>query len=389
MPGGYQEIGYFDVQSDAVDTAGEHTGKMLTIGLRDDVATAFGDVVKLYITAKNPDQSPEAGSRARAATLPGYTLIGVFDPDGTSVDSFGASSDYPISVLVMNGFEDYVRLRVVDYGGNEPQTLEDPGDGFHPVAAWRPNNGEDSFDTAGNRSEGTKYLQLEIRDLDTLAGTADLAAHDPGLRIEFYDFKVHYDPVDDRIESGNAHPESSDEFLKSMAANAENVDYIYARHAIANIDNPDLFANPYGPDDGILTRMTGRIHIPEDGSYYFAVNGDNAVEFRMDGQLVKGWYGSHGFDSSSVGQAVSRYVTAGTHHIEFLHENSSGGAAFTLYWKKPGDTEFTPVPAELFDHPRFDSDHDGVDDLNDLCDADTNGNDTPIGTPVGFDGCPL
>jgi len=387
VPEGYQEVAWFDVQSDAVDSNGVHTGKILTLGLRDDVATTYGDVVKLYITSKNPDQSPEAGSRARAATLPGYTLIGVFDPDGTSTDSLGASSDYPISVLVMNGFEDYVRLRTVDYGGSEPDQLEQPTDGFHAVAAWRPNNDEDAFDTQGVHSEGDRYLQLEIRDLDTLAGTADLAAHDPGLRIEFFDFKKHYDPVDDRIEDGDAHPESSEEFLKSMGANAANVDYLYARHTISEINNTSLFANPYGPDDGILTRMVGRIHIPEDGSYYFAVNGDNAVEFRMDGQVVKGWYGDHGYDTSSVGQAVSRYVTAGAHYIEFLHENSSGSAAFTLYWKKPGDTDFIPVPSGVFDHARFDSDHDGVDDLNDLCDQDSGSRGTAIGTSVGPDGC--
>lgn len=98
--------------------------------------------------------------------------------------------------------------------------------------------------------------------------------------------------------------------------------------------------NPFGDDDYYLTVFDGEITIAsgDDGTYQFAVNGDDAVEVIVDGTVVAGWYGGHG--STSMADAAANHsgsiaLTAGTYTIEFRHQEATGGDNYYLYWNGP------------------------------------------------------
>ena len=98
--------------------------------------------------------------------------------------------------------------------------------------------------------------------------------------------------------------------------------------------------NPFGDNDYYLTVFDGEITIApgDDGTYQFAVNGDDAVEVIVDGTVVAGWYGGHG--NTSMADAATNHsgtiaLTAGVHTIEFRHQEATGDDNYYLYWNGP------------------------------------------------------
>lgn len=88
--------------------------------------------------------------------------------------------------------------------------------------------------------------------------------------------------------------------------------------------------------DNYLTRITGQIVIPADGTYRFAVDGDDAVDLFIDGNHVVGWYGGHANDRSNGGlnsHSASVTLSAGVHTIEFRHEEATGDDSWGLFWQ--------------------------------------------------------
>lgn len=94
----------------------------------------------------------------------------------------------------------------------------------------------------------------------------------------------------------------------------------------------DGSGNPYGSDDYYLNIFTGEININSAGTYEFAVDGDDAVEVIIDGSVVAGWYGGHG-TCGCTSYNGSIYLSAGSHELEFHHQERSGGDYYYLKWK--------------------------------------------------------
>ncbi len=137
---------------------------------------------------------------------------------------------------------------------------------------------------------------------------------------------------------------------------------------------------PYGytkPDqENYLTIFTGELTIQNEGTYQFAVNGDDAVEFVITvaehDSRVLGWYGPHGTCGNSAAEEKTCYdhytftdgstsleLEAGTYQISFRHEEAGGGDRYYLFWKGPdsGDAWGLIPPAA------FDKDGDDISDL--------------------------
>lgn len=84
-----------------------------------------------------------------------------------------------------------------------------------------------------------------------------------------------------------------------------------------------------------LTEITGQIYIPKTGSYTFSVDGDDAVEVRVDG-TTWGWYGGHGNDRENWetnNRSKSISLTKGWKEIRFRHVEATGGDNWGLAWK--------------------------------------------------------
>lgn len=119
--------------------------------------------------------------------------------------------------------------------------------------------------------------------------------------------------------TGGADPNESDDIGRLGSGSAANINGT---------------GNPFGTQqDNYLTVFRGTITIPADGTYNFAVDGDDAVEVLIDGNVVAGWYGGHGRCNCQT-KSGSVTLTAGDHYLEFHHEERSGGDNYYLYWQR-------------------------------------------------------
>lgn len=84
--------------------------------------------------------------------------------------------------------------------------------------------------------------------------------------------------------------------------------------------------------DQYLSVFTGTLNIATAGKYTFGVDGDDAVDFFIDGVLVTSRYGSNS-KSSSAQNAVEVTLSAGAHAIKFRHHEKAGDDNYYLYWK--------------------------------------------------------
>ncbi|MFZ2235439.1 MAG: PilC/PilY family type IV pilus protein, partial [Dokdonella sp.] len=91
--------------------------------------------------------------------------------------------------------------------------------------------------------------------------------------------------------------------------------------------------NPFAGTNGCthenyLTRISGQLLVPTAGTFRFAVDGDDAVDVLIDGNVLVGWYDGHGNNrnaASLMSHSAEITLTAGTHTVEFRHEEVFGG----------------------------------------------------------------
>ncbi|MBC7501974.1 MAG: hypothetical protein H7315_16000 [Herminiimonas sp.] len=134
-----------------------------------------------------------------------------------------------------------------------------------------------------------------------------------------------------------------DNLISTYAGSATNRCGTQAVSQINGSTNPFAGTSPCLSEGGAgngqyyIDVTTGTIMIPEDGTYKFAVNGDDAVDVFIDGTLVVGWYGGHGADGSDAGllsHSADRTLTAGAHTVVFRHQESTGGESYYLNWQR-------------------------------------------------------
>ncbi|MGD9731566.1 MAG: PilC/PilY family type IV pilus protein [Desulfamplus sp.] len=175
---------------------------------------------------------------------------------------------------------------------------------------------------------------------------------DPVLRVlpnnthRIWEWVAKERPVcdDSLVSSGGvytSHPNNNTEYNSMMAqfataahlqgSSANNI--IDSDHDNLTLEKPGD-SNPYdGNDSNYMSVFTGSINIITSDTYQFAVDGDDAVELIIDGNVVAGWYGDHGKCNCNT-HTGSIYLTAGNHNLEFRHEEGSGDDNYYLRWNQ-------------------------------------------------------
>ena len=109
--------------------------------------------------------------------------------------------------------------------------------------------------------------------------------------------------------------------------------------------------NPFNVrnSDYYLALLEGYIEIPEDGFYGFAVDGDDAVELKLNGTVYSSWYGPHGAqngprDLNTVGLAK------GFHKLDYRMQEYLGGDSFYAYWRRHNQSFTSIIPASVLFH---------------------------------------
>jgi len=81
------------------------------------------------------------------------------------------------------------------------------------------------------------------------------------------------------------------------------------------------------------------LYVKKPGYWAFAIDGDEAVEVEVDGEIVASWYGGHGF-CDCYDHNGSIYLKEGWHKLIVRHEENYYDDGVILYFKSPIDTQW-------------------------------------------------
>jgi type IV pilus assembly protein PilY1 len=116
----------------------------------------------------------------------------------------------------------------------------------------------------------------------------------------------------------------------------------------ATNNNPWANAVPDCSHDQYLTRIQGEIYLTA-GTWEFATNGDDGVDFTVDGQVVSWWYGGGGTESGSPSEIAEAIRTEATAEVGSITVDSSGWYPFTFRHHATGGNDsfqllYRPLP---------------------------------------------
>ncbi len=124
----------------------------------------------------------------------------------------------------------------------------------------------------------------------------------------------------------------------STAANRCGTGAISVVNTTGSNNNPFVPGTNSCTQDNYFTLIQGNITVPADGTYRFAVDGDDAVDLRIGTTDVANWYGPHGSDRSDanlLARSGTIYLTAGTYTFRFRHKEDGGGDNWGLFMFTP------------------------------------------------------
>lgn len=149
---------------------------------------------------------------------------------------------------------------------------------------------------------------------------------------------------------------------QSMAANfdGKNIQPISGLYMAPNVNVPSQPSNLGFPGmrTGVQTEdfvisFYGKIKIPKDGQYQFQVTVDDGAVMWIDSTKVinaDGW--ANKVNVANRSHQGSIQLSQGEHPFKLnYYQGPKCCIAIILQWKKPGDSEFTVVPASVFDRP--------------------------------------
>ncbi|ABZ78380.1 PA14-related domain protein [Shewanella halifaxensis HAW-EB4] len=143
-------------------------------------------------------------------------------------------------------------------------------------------------------------------------------------------------------------PEDHDDF-EDLIDEVKKTRYQIGESIETNLNQKGNGINPHSnaaaDQDQYLGIFEGYIDAPETGEYTFAIDGDDAIELLIDGEVITGFYGAHGTCNCTRYQGKVS-LEQGAHTIELRFHEAFGSEAFRLYWQTPSSNRFEIVPAD-------------------------------------------
>jgi len=97
----------------------------------------------------------------------------------------------------------------------------------------------------------------------------------------------------------------------------------------------------FGPfQERFVTQVSGILSVPQDGAWGLRLISDDGARLYLDSRLVIDHDGLHGPDPKDAVLQLS----AGHHRLRIYHFQNAGGAYLALRWRRPGATQFEPIP---------------------------------------------
>lgn len=145
----------------------------------------------------------------------------------------------------------------------------------------------------------------------------------------------------------------------SVAGNATQYDTLISNYAVADkqygqtvIGSINGSGNPFDPGsdpDYFVVVFEGYIYVSANDRYYFGVDGDDAVEVKINDDVISADYGAHG-PNGGVTDKGGVNLNEGFHKVEFRLQEIAGGDLYQLYWSTSWNGGDSIVPASAFYH---------------------------------------
>jgi hypothetical protein len=102
------------------------------------------------------------------------------------------------------------------------------------------------------------------------------------------------------------------------------------------------------PNGGNYTgiKITGWFVPKETGTYSFGIDGDDGVDFLLDGVVITSFYGPHGFGGYRYGTV--NLVAGKTYTFMARYQNWGGGWGMYLVWKRPSQSTWSIQSDEVY-----------------------------------------
>lgn len=105
-----------------------------------------------------------------------------------------------------------------------------------------------------------------------------------------------------------------------------------------------------GVNRGVAVRMKGYMNFEHTGIYRLQAVSNDGILLLIDNKLVLSDPKQHADRLSNIGEiTVSK---PGWYPLNIDYFQRKGTAALKLFWKKPGDSEYTVIPASVYGHTR-------------------------------------
>lgn len=182
-----------------------------------------------------------------------------------------------------------------------------------------------------NPGNDTNTFAITVIDSGALPAVSPSCVPQPGIWARFFD-------TSDYTGSGDYPRILNASDMQTYVADNKNIQQQYGQTILNNINgttNPfnDSTSNPN--DDYFMVVFEGYINVPATDDYTFGVDGDDAIEFWLDGSIISTYYNLHAEQNSAQDPQELR-LAQGYHAIEFRMQEHTGGAVFDLYTEAGG-----------------------------------------------------
>jgi len=192
--------------------------------------------------------------------------------------------------------------------------------------------------------------QFETKTSDnTISKTLNISPLDPALATNCSSpgvFTRIYDTQSYDSSGTNGFVYNKEEF-KQWQTDRAIYSNLYGQTILSQINNT---GNPFVLTNGeyYFSILEANINIAKDGFYEFAVDGDDAIELQINGNIISAWYQGHGKNNKANNEG-SVGLAKGQHRITYLHQEKTGQDSFHAYWREPGKN-IEIIPASAFFH---------------------------------------
>ena len=250
------------------------------------------------------------GDDAVEVIIDGVTITGWYGGHGKA-----GSAQFTVNINLDAGYHDIIfRHQEKSGGDNYYLYWKKPGDASFSIVP------------SGNLSSCNLVLKPAV--------VPSCGTPDPQLQLSTYNTAVY-----------NSYPANHDQY-NTLVNDYAIPSKIFGSGLISTINGS---GNPYGTNSNYLSVFKGYLQAPVDGVYSIGLDGDDAIEVLIDGDIITGWYGGHG-KAGSAQYITQVLLQAGYHDLEFRQQERSGGDNYYLYWQKPSDTTMAIIQASYLYH---------------------------------------